>query len=121
MLVLFLFFQIFQYSACALNFQNIDLVFIDADKTNYIAYYERALRLVSAKGLIAIDNIFWNGKVIDKSVTDAQTREIRKLNERIAADTNVHIALMSIADGLFLIKPIQKSYFYYKKKFLHPN
>ena len=82
-----------------------DFIFIDADKTNYVHYYELALRLVSNKGLITIDNALWDGKVIDKEDTDAQTREIRKLNDIIKNDNRVDISLLAIADGLFLVKP----------------
>ncbi|MDP1604154.1 MAG: class I SAM-dependent methyltransferase [Legionella sp.] len=82
-----------------------DFIFIDADKTNYIHYYEYALQLVSPRGLIAIDNIFWDGKVIDESDTSAQTREIRRLNDFIKQDKRVDVSLLAIADGLFLVKP----------------
>ncbi|MBA2650150.1 MAG: class I SAM-dependent methyltransferase [Legionella sp.] len=85
--------------------QKFDLIFIDADKTNYSNYYELALKLVQPNGLIAIDNIFWDGKVVDPEETGAQTREIRKLNELIKNDTRVDISLLPIADGLLLIQP----------------
>lgn len=81
-----------------------DFIFIDADKTNYLQYYECALQLISPRGLIAIDNIFWDGSVIDTSDTGAQVREIRKLNQLIQNDTRVHVSLLPIADGLFLIQ-----------------
>lgn len=82
-----------------------DFIFIDADKTNYMNYYELALQLISPRGLIAIDNIFWDGKVIDAQVTGGQTREIRRLNAFLKEDTRVDISLLAIADGLFLVKP----------------
>lgn len=84
--------------------QRFDFIFIDADKTNYCHYYELALHLISRRGIIAIDNIFWGGKVIDKQETKAQTREIRRLNDLIKHDQRVDISLLTIADGLFLIK-----------------
>jgi len=83
---------------------SFDFIFIDADKTNYLNYYELALQLVSPKGLIAIDNIFWDGKVIDEQIKDAQTREIRKLNALLKGDSRVHTSLLPIADGLFLVQ-----------------
>ncbi|MDP3705530.1 MAG: class I SAM-dependent methyltransferase [Legionellaceae bacterium] len=86
------------------NEGTFDFIFIDADKTNYVHYYERALRLVSAHGLIAIDNVFWDGLVVDVTNTDAQTREIRKLNTLIQHDTRVDVSLLAIADGLFLVR-----------------
>lgn len=85
--------------------QKFDFIFIDADKTNYVNYYELALKLIQPQGLIAIDNIFWDGKVIDGNETGGQTREIRKLNELIKNDQRVFISLLPIADGLFLVQP----------------
>ncbi len=84
---------------------SFDFIFIDADKTNYVHYYELALELISPQGLIAIDNVFWEGKVIDKDDIGAQTREIRKLNALIKQDSRVHTSLLPIADGLFLVQP----------------
>ncbi|MBA2651295.1 MAG: class I SAM-dependent methyltransferase [Tatlockia sp.] len=82
-----------------------DFIFIDADKTNYMNYYELSLELVSPKGLIAIDNIFWGGKVIDSQESAGQVREIRRLNQFIKQDERVDISLLAIADGLFLVRP----------------
>ncbi len=82
-----------------------DFIFIDADKTNYTKYYELALQLISPQGLIAIDNVFWEGKVIGAQETGAQTREIRKLNALIQQDDRVFTSLLPIADGLFLVQP----------------
>ena len=83
-----------------------DFIFIDADKTNYLTYYELSLKLLKPGGLIAIDNVFWEGAVIDPSNTDAQTREIRKLNEFIKTDLRVNVSLLPIADGIMLVFPI---------------
>ncbi len=84
---------------------SFDFIFIDADKTNYVNYYELALQLVSSKGIIAIDNVLWGGKVINKAEVGGQTREIRHLNELLKSDARVHTSLLAIADGLFLVKP----------------
>ncbi len=84
--------------------QSFDFIFIDADKTNYVPYYEYALQLIKPTGLIAIDNIFWEGAVIDPNDRGAQTREIRKLNDLIKQDQRVNISLLPIDDGLFLIQ-----------------
>lgn len=86
--------------------QKFDFIFIDADKTNYINYYEMALKLISPHGIIAIDNIFWDGTVIDPNELGGQVREIRKLNELIKNDQRVFVSLLPIADGLFLVQPI---------------
>jgi len=85
--------------------QQFDFIFIDADKTNYVQYYELALQLIHPKGLIAIDNVLWEGKVIDEQITDRQTNEIRRLNALLHNDPRVNISLLGIADGLFLVKP----------------
>lgn len=84
--------------------EQFDFIFIDADKTNYLHYYELALKLVSPRGIIAIDNVFWDGKVVEPLDTSAQTREIKKLNELIKQDNRVFVSLLPIADGLFLIQ-----------------
>ena len=73
-----------------------------------MAYYEYALRLIKPNGLIAVDNVFWNGDVINHEVTNAQTREIRRLNTLIKHDDRVEVSLLAIADGLFLIQPKQR-------------
>lgn len=88
--------------------QTFDFIFIDADKTNYVNYYELALQLIRPSGLIAIDNIFWEGAVIDPQDTSAQTREIRRLNQWIKKDKRVYTSLLPIADGLFLVQPRNK-------------
>jgi predicted O-methyltransferase YrrM len=85
--------------------QSFDFIFIDADKTNYMSYYELSLELISPKGIIAIDNIFWDAKVIDSEETGPQVRAIRSLNAFIKQDERVDISLLAIADGLFLVKP----------------
>jgi len=81
-----------------------DLAFIDADKGNYAGYYERALRLVRAGGLIAIDNVLWSGRVIDAGDKDEDTLAIRALNEAIAVDERVDVAMVPIADGVTLAR-----------------
>jgi caffeoyl-CoA O-methyltransferase len=79
-----------------------DFAFIDADKENYQAYYERVLELLRPGGLIAIDNTLWSGSVIDASCQDPDTRAIRAFNEALHTDSRVHISLVPIADGLTL-------------------
>src|SRR2546426_6620932 len=61
-----------------------DFAFIDADKENYLGYYERCLALVRPRGLIAIDNVLWHGNVIDAAQQDADTEAIRQFNERLS-------------------------------------
>ena len=83
-----------------------DFAFIDADKTNYDAYYEYCLTLVRRGGLIAIDNVLWKGAVADDSVSDADTAAIRALNKKIHSDSRVEISLVPIADGVTLARKI---------------
>jgi O-methyltransferase len=83
---------------------SFDLAFIDADKGSYAGYYEAALRLVRSGGLIAIDNVLWSGRVADPSDTDENTNAIRALNDAIAADERVDVAMVPIADGLTLAR-----------------
>ncbi len=79
-----------------------DFAFIDADKTNYENYYERALTLLRAGGLIAIDNVIWSGKVADAAEQDADTVAIRKLNEKLLHDERVSLSMLTVGDGLTL-------------------
>lgn len=86
---------------------SFDFIFIDADKTNYLNYYELALKLIKPSGVIAIDNILWDGNVVNPEDESAQTREIRRLNDFIKHDARVEVCLLPLADGLFLISPKQ--------------
>jgi predicted O-methyltransferase YrrM len=79
-----------------------DFVFIDADKTNYANYYERALVLLRPGGLVAVDNVLWYGRVIDPSVDDPDTRAIRAFNEQLKADDRVWLSMLAVRDGLTL-------------------
>jgi predicted O-methyltransferase YrrM len=81
---------------------SFDFAFIDADKSNYDNYYERALQLVRPGGLIAIDNVLWGGSVADPQVQDNRTQAIRQLNEKLHADERITLSLVPIADGLTL-------------------
>jgi len=81
-----------------------DFAFIDADKSNYDNYYERALKLVRVGGLIGVDNTLWSGAVVDASRQDADTKAIRALNEKVHGDSRVDVVLMPIGDGLTLCR-----------------
>ena len=84
--------------------ETFDFAFIDADKENYDGYYERSLRLVRRGGLIAIDNVLWNGSVIDPNKQDKDTQAIRSLNKKLRQDRRVDLSLVPIGDGLALIR-----------------
>ena len=79
-----------------------DLVFIDADKAGYDAYYEAVLPRLSARGLIAIDNTLWSGRVLDPQ--DGSTEQIAALNDKIAADDRVVAVQLTIRDGVTLVR-----------------
>ncbi|GAB1544241.1 class I SAM-dependent methyltransferase [Scytonema sp. NUACC21] len=82
--------------------ETFDFTFIDADKSNYDNYYERAIKLVRPGGLIAIDNVLWSGRVADSQVQDNRTNHIRAFNQKLHQDQRVTISLLPIADGLTL-------------------
>jgi predicted O-methyltransferase YrrM len=83
---------------------HFDMAFIDADKTNYLAYYARCLRLVRSGGLILFDNTLWNGSVADPADQDADTVAIRELNDALLADDRISLSLVPIGDGLTLAR-----------------
>ena len=82
-----------------------DLIFIDADKANYVNYYRRALDLLAPTGVILIDNVLWSGRVIKTPAPDPSTAAIQELNRVVAADPRVTAALLTLRDGVFVIKP----------------
>lgn len=83
--------------------KSFDFVFIDADKQNYIMYYEMALRLLRKGGIIAVDNTLWSGAVADPENNEPGTRAIRRFNEMVKQDDRVSKSLLTIGDGLTLI------------------
>ena len=83
--------------------KSFDFIFIDADKQNYIKYYEMALRLLRKGGLIAVDNTLWSGAVADPDNIEPGTRAIRRFNDLIKQDDRVSTSLVTIGDGLTLI------------------
>ena len=80
--------------------QIFDLVFIDADKENYINYYEKSIKLVDKNGLIIIDNVLWHGEVADNSKNDKFTNIIKDFNKHIKVDSRVTKNIIPIGDGL---------------------
>ena len=79
-----------------------DFAFIDADKENYLAYYERCLKLLRRGGVIAVDNVLWSGEVANDGARDATTVALREFNDALHEDRRVDIALLSIGDGVTL-------------------
>jgi O-methyltransferase len=78
----------------------LDLAFIDADKENYDAYYERCLKLVRPGGLILVDNVLWGGSVADPADVDVDTKAIRALNAKLKSDERVDLVLFAVGDGM---------------------
>jgi predicted O-methyltransferase YrrM len=83
---------------------SFDLAFIDADKEGYPAYYEECLRLLRPGGLILIDNVFMAERILERPAPDRQTEVVAELNERIAADRRIEVAMLAIADGVSLVR-----------------
>ena len=87
------------------NKNTVDLVFIDADKVSYDAYYEASLQLLRPGGLILLDNVLWKGKVVNPAkYTDKSTHALCALNEKIKSDTRVDKVMLGISDGLFVCR-----------------
>lgn len=84
--------------------ETFDFMFIDADKENYLGYYETGMELVRPGGLIAVDNVLWGGSVADFAKQDKDTEAIRMLNETLHRDRRVDLSLVPIGDGLTLAR-----------------
>ncbi len=83
---------------------DVDLVFIDADKTSYRAYYEELLPRLSPRGVMVFDNVLWGGNVIDPADQDESTVALRALNDFITRDPRVESVMLTVADGLTLVR-----------------
>ncbi len=84
---------------------DFDLIFIDADKDNYKNYYEALLPRLSERGLMAVDNTLWSGRVIDADDESDTTRAIVDFNEHVRADPRVTSVILTVRDGITLIRP----------------
>jgi caffeoyl-CoA O-methyltransferase len=83
-----------------------DFVFIDADKENYVNYYEAVVPRLSERGLIAADNTLWSGRVVDESDQSEATASIRAFNEHVRADPRVLSVMLTVRDGVTLIRRV---------------
>lgn len=83
---------------------SFDFAFLDADKENYLRYYEFALELVRPGGLIVADNTLWSGRVVDPSNNAASTVALRQFNERLHGDERIDLSLVPVGDGLTLAR-----------------
>ena len=86
--------------------KKFDLIFIDADKGNYINYYELCLNLINKRALIIFDNVLWHGDVFKNNVTDKQTNVMREFNKYIKDDNRVEKVILPIGDGLTICRKI---------------
>lgn len=91
-----------QTSLAAMREREFDLVFIDADKENYIAYYDTVLPWVRPGGLIAADNVLWSGRVLEPK--DASDRAIVAFNTYVAHDARVEATMLTVRDGIYLLR-----------------
>ena len=81
-----------------------DVIFIDADKQNYLNYYRRAKELLTPNGVIVIDNVLWDGDVLLQPASDERTAAIQELNRVVASDPDVSAVLLTIRDGVLLVR-----------------
>ena len=79
-----------------------DMAFIDANKKDYDAYYERVLSLIRPGGLIVIDNVFWGGRVLDRNNLEKSTRSIGNLNKKLKNDERISLSMLPLNDGVSL-------------------
>lgn len=84
--------------------EQFDMAFIDADKSNYRAYFENCLALLRPGGLIMVDNTLWSGRVADLKVNDEDTAALRAFNASLKKDDRIDFSLLPMADGLTLIR-----------------
>jgi caffeoyl-CoA O-methyltransferase len=84
--------------------ESFDLAFIDADKPNYIAYYEELLPRMRVNGLVIVDNVLWGGSVVDPSADDDNVNAVRAFNDHLAADARVERVMLPVSDGITLAR-----------------
>lgn len=84
--------------------ENFDLVFMDANKDDYPAYYDLVIERVTQGGYILVDNVLWAGKVMDIPLADNTTRIIHQFNQKVSTDRRVENLLLPLRDGLMVIK-----------------
>jgi caffeoyl-CoA O-methyltransferase len=84
--------------------EQFDLAFIDADKANYPHYYEEVLARLRRNGVILVDNTLWGGAVADSKATDDNAKAIRAFNDAVAADNRVEGVILTLGDGLSLLR-----------------
>jgi caffeoyl-CoA O-methyltransferase len=83
-----------------------DLVFIDADKSGYLAYYEATVDKLSPHGLIAADNTLWSGRILEEAADSVDTKALQAFNDHVASDPRVRCVQLTIRDGVTLIRRV---------------
>lgn len=83
-----------------------DMIFLDADKVNYINYYELTLPLLKSNGLLIADNVLFHGKVLQQPIIEKNAKAIRAFNEHVAKDGRVEQVMLTVRDGLLLIRKL---------------
>ena len=83
-----------------------DIVFIDADKENYLAYFDRVFPFVKPNGIILADNVLFHGQVLEASITGKNARAIQSFNEAMVKRTDVEKVLLPVRDGLYIIRKL---------------
>ena len=88
------------------NRRTFDLIFVDADKGNYINYFDLSLNLIKKNGLIIFDNVLWHGDVVKKSINDKQTQIMREFNKYIKNDRRTEKTILVLGDGLTICRKL---------------
>lgn len=83
--------------------QKVDMAFIDADKTGYVGYFDQLVPMLSEHGVILVDNVLWNGEIVNENNRSEDTVALRAFNDHVIADDRVDVALLPIGDGLSMI------------------
>ena len=84
--------------------RSVDFVFIDADKPSYGRYFDEALRILRAGGLIFVDNVFWRNKIFKSKITNENAAAIAAFNQKVKAEGRVEKVMLSVRDGIYLIR-----------------
>jgi caffeoyl-CoA O-methyltransferase len=84
--------------------ESFDFAFVDADKASYPEYLEHCLRLLRRGGLVMLDNVFMDGRILERPIPDEPAEVIAGLNDRLAADERVEVTMLAIADGVSLVR-----------------
>jgi caffeoyl-CoA O-methyltransferase len=86
--------------------EDIDLVFIDADKFSYVDYWEELVPRVHPGGVLLVDNVLWSGRVVDPGITDDDTTALRRFNDMVAGDVRVEDVMLTAFDGLTIARKL---------------